>query len=48
MTQEWDNKGLPSYLKWEIRFDIYTLSRAKQIASRSCCIAQGAQLGALW
>ena len=32
---------------WESRIDIDTLPRVKQIAVRSSCVAQGAQLEAL-
>ena len=32
---------------WESSTDIYTLPYVKWIAGGTCCIAQGAQLGAL-
>ena len=32
---------------WEVRTDIYTLSCVRQLVG-NCCIAKGAQLGALW
>ena len=31
-----------------VALTIYTPPRVKQIAAESCCIVQGAQLGALW
>ena len=35
-------------MNWEIKFDINTFPYVKQIEVGTCCIAQGAQLGALW
>ena len=34
-------------MNWEVRFAINTPPCVKQIASGTCCRAQGAQLGAL-
>ena len=34
-------------MNWESSTDIYTLPYVKWIAGGTCCIAQGAQLGAL-
>ena len=34
-------------MNWEIGIDIYTVPRVKQLMG-SCCLTQGAHLGALW